>query len=97
MAEGDPYLPPLSVAELREWLKIPHRDDDPAIAAAIRSAVQHWQASTGRTAEAMTEMEWMAVRMEAAGIVKFRGDDVVAPDRRFVDNIRRAYNGNAVG
>lgn len=96
MPETDPNLPPLSVAELRDWLKIPHREDDPAIHAAIRASVQHWCDTTGRTVAQMTEMEWMAVRMEAAGLVKFRGDDIVAPDRRFVDIIRRAYNGTAV-
>lgn len=97
MAEGDPNHPPLSVAELRAWLNIPHREDDPALHAAIRASVAHWCDATGRTVAEMTEMEWMAVRLEAAGLVKFRGDDIVAPDRRFIDLVRRAYNGNGVG
>lgn len=92
-----PPLPPLTVAELRDWLKIPHNEDDPAINAAIRASVQHWTDATGRTVEEMTEMEWMAVRMEAAGMVKFRGDDVVSRDTKFQDTVRRCYNGNSIG
>lgn len=88
---------PVSLDELREWLKIPHRDDDPAIHSAMRAAVDEWTLSTGRAVDDWSEVEWMAVRQRVAGLVAFRGDDEAAPSTVFIDTIRRLVNPKAVG
>ncbi len=88
---------PVNVADLREWLKKPTREDDPQLASALRAALSEWEEATGRASADLSEIEWMAVRQRVAGMEAFRGDDIAEPSTRFVDTIRRMNNGNAVG
>lgn len=88
---------PVTVADLREWLKKPTREDDPALAAALRAALDEWESATGIASEGMSEIQWMAIRQRVAGMEAFRGDDVAEVSTKFVDTIRRMHNSNAVG
>lgn len=87
---------PITVAEMREYLKLAHNDDDPHLFASIEAACVEWQTSTGRAPEVWTAPELMAIRQRVAQLVAFRGDDVQAPDSRFIDTIRRIYSTKVV-
>ena len=97
---AEPTIPAatrLTVAELREWLHIEHRDDDPALRRCLDAAVGEWCALTSRESADMTEIEAIAVLQRAAGMAQYRGDDDKAPDTRFFDLVRGAHNPNQLG
>jgi hypothetical protein len=89
---------PTNLVDLRAWLKKPHNEDDPAIAAGLRAALSAWESATGRAPEDMTEEEWMAVRLQVGHLEAFRGDDAVTPEPHpFIQTIRRMHSDNSIG
>lgn len=89
---------PTNLVDLRAWLKKPHTEDDPAIAAALRAAISAWEGSTGRAAKDITEEEWMAVRLQVGHLDGFRGDDVSTPEPHpFIATVRRMHSENSIG
>jgi hypothetical protein len=89
---------PTSLVDLREWLKIPHKEDDAALAASLRASLSAWESATGRNQATMTEEEYMAVRLTVGHLNGFRGDDTVTPEPHpFIQTIRRMHNANAIG
>ncbi len=78
-------------------MHIEHRDDDPALDRCLRAATGEWCDLTGRTSEAMTEIEAMAVLQRAAQMHQYRGDDERSPDTRFFDLVRGQHNPNQLG
>lgn len=90
-------MPKPTVAQARDWLKIPHTQDDAGLSIMIDAAFAEWQDATGRNEVEMTPAEFAGLLERVGNQYGFRGDDSVGPSTWFVDTIRRMHNPNAVG
>lgn len=86
-----------TTAQARDWLNIPHTQDDPRLVQMIDAAFTEWQDSTGRNEAEMTHAEFVMILERVGNLYGFRGDDTVGPSTWFVDAIRRMHNPNAIG
>jgi len=90
-------MPKPSVADCRDWLKIPHTLDDAKLGVCLDAAWTEWLDSTGRSEAQITPTEVAAVLERVGNLYGFSGDDSVGPSTWFVDSIRRMHNPNSVG
>jgi hypothetical protein len=90
-------MPKPTVAQCRDWLKIPHTQDDSQLTICLDAAWTEWTDSTGRSEAEITPAEFTAVLERVGNLYGFRGDDSVGPSTWFVDSIRRMHNPNSVG
>jgi len=89
---------PTTLDDCRAWLKKSHREDDVAVAAALRAAISMWEAATNRGVALMSEEEWMAIRLQVGGLEPWRGDDAVTPEPHpFIQTIRRMHSDQSIG
>lgn len=87
----------ITVAEFREWMRIPHEEDDATLRRCLDAALSEYCQVTGRASDKLTEPEAIAVLNRAAAFFKYRGDDERAPDQAIYNAIRGAFNPNVVG
>lgn len=86
------------LADVRAWLKRTHNEDDPAISAALTASLSAWMAATAKELNAITDEEWLAIRLQVGHIESFRGDDAVTPEPHpFIQTIRRMHGSQSIG
>ncbi len=97
MDTSAPKARPITLAEMREWLRISHKEDDAAIQRCLDAAQSEYCQTTGRTSADITDAEAVAIMQRAAGLFKYRGDDTVAADTSVFDAMRSQFNTNQLG
>ena len=86
------------LADVRAWLKRTHNEDDPAISDALTASLSAWMAATAKPLNAITDEEWLAIKLQVGHIESFRGDDAVTPEPHpFIQTIRRMHGTQSIG
>lgn len=86
-----------TLAEAKDWLNIPHTEDDSKLQLMIDAAWNEHVAAVSLTGNTITDAEKVMMLERVANLYGYRGDDVVGPSTWFTDAIRRMVNPNSVG